>query len=388
MANFRSGYLQRGGPLGKKTLTVSLQESSTDIDPRGYTAIKLMGEEPHLDQDATSTGTTLVVVTVTTVDHGLSTSEVIRVYDAAGWTTPEDVNKFDATVTVVDDDTFTYQYTPESGESPGASGTVSWKLQAEDRPFTIQPSTLPGHQILIYLGNDGQAQLSSSTGVHLNSDWDAVDQYDSLTLVYQDSTWVEVSRGLLGSDFDERIFNPQSGQIVIYNDGSGYFENRTMSSDATISSNGRLFLSENIRRRTITQLSASEITDLHNTTQLVLPPQGSGSRVVVDEIQIYFYYDGTQFAGLAGDSNFTIQYDTGNNIVQIDGDMIIGLIQDDVRIAKPSYYNVAGGSVQSAIEMMFADNQGLRLTNTGAAFTAGSGTIAMEFHVIYHIMET
>ena len=387
MTNYRSGYLQRGGPVGQKTMTAALQDTSTEIDPKGYTALKLLGEDANINQIASATGGNPYVITVTTVDHGLATNDVVVVYDAAGWTNSSLINQFEATITVVDADNFTYQIVTD-GTDPGASGTVSWKLPSSDRPFTLKPSTIVGHQLLIYLGNDAQAQMETSLGVHLNSTWSAIDQYDSLTLVFQDDKWVEVSRGLLGSDFDERIFHPESGQLVIYSENSGYFENQTMTDDATISSTGRFALSQNIRRRTIVQFSAAQLNDLHNTPRQALAPQGEGQRVIVDELQFYYFYDGALFAG-DDTSTLSMQYTntpTPNTIANVAAEWMWSVPQNNVAIAKPSLYDVGTNTVDAPEVMFFANNMGLQFSNIGTAITGGSGALALEVHVIYHTM--
>lgn len=106
---------------------------------------------------------------------------------------------------------------------------------ATDRTFIIVQSTLVGHELEIVFvsGSSTTAQLADSGTVKLVSAW-LPSQYDSLSLMWNGSYWIEMGRSSASGSTDIPLAD---GSILVGN-ASGLAAAVAMSGDATIANTG------------------------------------------------------------------------------------------------------------------------------------------------------
>lgn len=386
MANFRSGYLTRGTPLGQRTKTVVLRADNQVVDPKGFLALKILGKEAELLQSGTATGGGPYTVTVTTVGHGLTSGDTIKTYSADTWTDPAAVEFESVAVTVLTDDTFSFDTT----EDPGASGTLSWKLTPAMRTFTLGPGDMVGHVLHVYLGNDAQAELISGGDTALTANWDVTGKYDSLSLMWQDNKWIESSRGLLSQGIDAQIDDPQDADLLVYDSGESEFRNQPLSGDATIDNNGALTVSEGIQGVVEGTLSSAQLISL-NSTPVQLVPDGTGTELVIVE-QIEFLKAAGAVA-YAGGGDLQIQYTDPSNtsVATVPAELLNTGNQVERFVMRPTIYDARTGETASpwngfliaaggAIGLLTA---GIRITNDASDFTGGDVTNTLQYRITF-----
>ena len=106
-----------------------------------------------------------------------------------------------------------------------------------NRTFTLGGGDVMGHTLTIIMeAASNQAELASSGNVKLASGtWTASTQYDALTLQWNGTYWVELSRS---SEFPAAIVSATDADLLIYKNSTGLWENKAMSGDTTIDNAG------------------------------------------------------------------------------------------------------------------------------------------------------
>lgn len=204
MANFRSGFLQRGYPLGKLSLYIDLNTDTQAVDMTGYTELRINSVVGN-NVSCVRSGAGPYTITVTSPNHGLSTDDDIEVTFAGSWTT--DANAIPAgniaDITVVDANTFTYEVPTD----PGPSGVINWVPLESARTLTFLPGTLEGQTFTVVLMNGPNNQpttpnaamifIDNTVPMSIQSQFRVTSEYSNIVFTWVRERWVEQSRTVM-----------------------------------------------------------------------------------------------------------------------------------------------------------------------------------------------
>ena len=240
MANFRSGFLQRGTPLGGTQKEVGVYQPGVVIDTTGSSFIKLYSD---IGKNNIAAVAAAAVITVVSVKHGLITGNLIDVYNGAGFpTTPTNVNGLDIAVTFIDVDSFSFV---APGGAPGdGAGTLDYYRSASTRTITLLDGTLANQQVTLVVETNSIILLEQTGNIISSGDWQGF-QYDSIILTWDqnNTNWMESGRNNLSTDSDQFIIAPANADILIYDSVDARFENRQVSGDIQLASDGTTSIS-------------------------------------------------------------------------------------------------------------------------------------------------
>lgn len=222
MANFRSGYLKQGDPLGMTQRDYTMPKGTRMASPfwvdlEGVSLAKIYGIEDQSSVDTVgadgldaSQAAVTGVVTVTQVGHKLEVGSRIKIKGCSGFAengAAMGSNPFQA-VTAVTETTFSYV-----GTAPAAPGTgkIAYTMDAIQTPVKLVDGVQKNQQVVLECANQSTWHLDTSN-IDILDAW-IPQEFDTLTLYWDGhSKWVGLS-DQIRSDEDVRY---QDG--VIYAD--------------------------------------------------------------------------------------------------------------------------------------------------------------------------
>ena len=223
MANFRSGYLKQGDPLGMTQREFQMTKGTRSgkafrIDPQGLSLIRIMGIEDQssvetvaVDGLDASVNVATGVVTVTQVGHLLEAGSRIKIKGASGFTNLSLVmgalgNPFQA-VTSVTSNTFSYVGT--AGASTINTGKIAYTMEAIETPVIINNGVEKNQQVVLECANKSTWSLDVGN-IDILDSW-LPEEFDTLTLYWDGHyKWVGLSDQI------------RSGEDIRYQDGVIY----------------------------------------------------------------------------------------------------------------------------------------------------------------------
>lgn len=320
---------------------------------------------------------------------------------------------------------------------------------AANRTFTLSSSLVGIGQTITLEFNTGAsttAQLADSGNMKLVAVWEPV-QYDTLTIMWDGTYWVELSRGtstgaptivltnahiLVGNASNVATDVAVSGDVSMANTGAVTIANSAvtnakvsasaaidysklaaltsgnilvgsagnvatsvaMSGDATIIASGAVTIGANKVTSSMLAtdvlvvgvsgtLSQAQILAMSVTPVVLVAAPGAGKLVVVDEIELFHDYATTAYAD-GGD--VAIQYTTSATPVSVLDVAVVTATADANFILKPSASYTSSASTSSATDLSTSVNKGVEITNATGAFTGGNASNIFKYRVRYHVI--
>lgn len=317
---------------------------------------------------------------------------------------------------------------------------------ASNRTFTLNASVVgAGHSLTLEFntGASTTAQLADSGNCKLVAAWEPV-QFDTLTLMYDGTYWVEVARGtssggnpivladgqiLVGNASNVATAVAMSGDIAITNAGvtsiaSGVIVNAdvngsaaiaysklaaltsaqvlvgsvanvatavAMTGDVTISNTGVTavgadkvtvtMLNSGVMVEATGTLSQANIIAMGVTPVTLVANPAAGVALIVDEVEILHTYSTAVYTG-GGD--VALEYADGTNVVLYADTLVTGG-SSLKSVVKPTIYDL-DSSTGTATGFAIVAAQGLQITNVGGAFAAGNAANILKWRVRYHLL--
>ena len=221
MANFRSGVLKQGDPLGMTERDYTMPKGTRMaspfwVDVEGVSLARIYGIEDQSSVDTVgadgldATQTALGVVTVTQVGHKLEVGSRIKIKGCSGFAllgAAMGSDPFQA-VTAVTETTFSYVGTAIAGPD---TGKIAYTMEAIQTPVKLINGVQKNQQVVLECANQSTWHLDTSN-IDILDAW-LPQEFDTLTLYWDGySKWVGLS-DQIRSDEDVRY---QDG--VIYAD--------------------------------------------------------------------------------------------------------------------------------------------------------------------------
>lgn len=319
---------------------------------------------------------------------------------------------------------------------------------ASNRTFTMAGSLVGvGHQVTLEFntGSSTTAELADSGSFKLVAAWNPV-QYDTLTLVWDGTYWVELSRGtstgastitltdghvFVGNASNLATDVAMSGDIAITNTGvtaisSGVIVNADVNAsaaiaysklaaltsahilvgsgsnvatdvavtgDVTISNAGVTaigsakvlvsMLGPAVLVEASGTLSQAQLLAMSVTPVVLVAAQGAGTLIIVDEIELLHTYSTTAYAN-GGD--VSIQYTTSATPVSVFDVAVVTATASANFLLKPSASYTSSSSTSSATDLSTSLNKGVEITNATAAFINGNAANIFKYRVRYHVV--
>lgn len=255
------------------------------------------------------------------------------------------------------------------------------------RTFTIVDSTIIGHvlNIVFESGASTSAQLVDGGNCALNGDWEPV-QYQSITLQWDGSAWVELNRS------NPTVSSPSltSAQIIVGN-GSNIATAVDMTGDVTISNAGLTaigankvtasMLATNVLVEATGTLSQANIIAMNGTPISLIAAPGAGKAIVVDEIELFHDY---AVAAYSGGGDLSIEYATsGTDVLTLDATFVTDTA-DAKTLIKPVVYTGTGSN--TGFDLAANVNKAIQATNATAVFADGDATNIIKWRIRYHVI--
>lgn len=315
---------------------------------------------------------------------------------------------------------------------------------AANRTFTLTPSTLVGHRLLLYFytGSSTTAQLADSGTMKLTTVWEPL-QYDVLELVSDGTNWNELCRGnstgvipalsltdsyvFVGNASNVATGVAVTGDVTVSNAGvtaiaSGVIVNADVNASAAIAysklatlTSGNVLvgsagnvatsvaLSGDVTNDNagVTAIGAGKVTIAQHapavvaeTTGTITQAQllaigtpvalvaapGAGKMILVDEVELFHSYSTAVYATGA---DLQIEYETsGTNIMLVDSGLVTAAASKTV-VIRPSCYDLdASTGTSEGFDMTSQVNKAVQVS--GSNFTLGNAANVLKYRVRYH----
>ena len=223
MANFRSGYLKQGDPLGMTQREFQMAKGTRTgkpfrIDAKGLSLVRIMGiadqssvETVAVDGLDATLDAVSGVVTVTQVGHLLEVGSRIKLKGASGFTNLGQAmgklgNPFQA-ITAVSYDTFSYE--SDAGAMGALTGKIAYQMEAIETPVVLNDGVEKNQQLILECANKSTWSLDTAN-IDILDTWIPA-EFDTITLYWDGySKWVGLSDQI------------RSGEDIRYQDGVIY----------------------------------------------------------------------------------------------------------------------------------------------------------------------
>ena len=345
MANFRSGFLRRGYPLGKLVRAETAYASdlvpgsqNIYVDGSGVQQIDITGVGQEFGSAATRSGAGPYDIEVT-LQYGqggqYQVGDIINISNATGWTDNGAFLK-SHTITATTDATVTFQTT----EDPGPSGFLDMALDPSERNMLLLDGNIVGQTLLLRATNVGSFQFDDNQGQQrLQSVWQPQEENDTLTVVWTGIEWVETGR-------TEQAFETYK-----------------------------------VYRSSLGGLSQSDILGLNTApVQVIDPPSSASALIVIDSVQLAHKYSTAAYA-----TNTTLQLKyVGGSVIMAENAILASTTAGTTKyVATPNLFDVSpsGGP---AVAVTTDLGTGVELTVATGDPTAGDPKNTLDYIIIYH----
>lgn len=199
--------------------------------------------------------------------------------------------------------------------------------------FTLVSSTIVGHTITFMMMSAGgtTCRLSSGANMKLSADWQPV-QYQTLTVQWNGSSWLEICR------------SSQGVQI------SG----------------------------TLTQ---ANILAMYATPIELVPSPGAGKAIIVDEIELKRVYSTTAYAD---GEDVSIIYETTATPLNVFDKTLFTGTTSFTSFVKPAVYTSTASD--AGFDLSANADKKIMITNASTAFTGGNVANIMKYKITYHVV--
>lgn len=366
MANFRSGFLEQGQPLGMTYNQVLLTADNTVIDPTYPTPVSML----QIGSNNTTAGNR----TFTLIPNPQVGAQLLLYFYTGSSTTAQLADSGTMKLTTVWEPV---QYDVLSLVSDG----TNWnELCRGNSTGTIPALTLTDGYV--FIGNASNV----ATGVAVTGDVTVTNA--GVTAIAAD-TIINADVKTDAAIAYSKLATLTSGNILVGSAG-GVATSVAMSGDATIVAAGTVSLATSavtlaktapaVMKEATGTLTQAQLLALNTPVELVAA-QGAGTVIVVDEVELFHSYSTAAYA-TGGD--LAIEYGTsGTNILLVDSGLVTGVASKSV-VVQPTVYDLDSSTGTSeGFDVTSEANKPVQITS--AAFTDGNAANVVKYAVRYHV---
>lgn len=224
---------------------------------------------------------------------------------------------------------------------------------ATNRTFTLRDGSIFGHKVTFFFesGSSYTCDLQVSGNFKGTSAWQPL-QYDTLTVMWDGTYWVEIGRGFTGSGGTNAI---AADTVTV--------------ADMTAA----------VMKEVTGTLTQAQLLAL-STPVVVIAAGGAGTCHIVDEVELLHTYS---TAAYATGSDVSLEYTTSGDNICLIVDSFVTAGASANAVIKPSTYDLDGSTgTGSGFNVTSNANKGVQFTSSN--FTDGNAANIIKYRIRYH----